>query len=136
MDRLIKFRTPMKCKNGHFDWMETEIFHGLHRSLVRGNAIISMCGCGEVRTAFGQSEQFTGLLDRNGKEIYEADICWVHYHHGFTFKGDVKYDNGNACWQIGMDSIYDSTAAQQGNTIEVLGNIHEPAKKDGSPSTP
>ena len=79
--------------------------------------------------------QFTGLLDRNGKETYENDI--IKYHDYDESFGKVKYDK----WKIGQiiwDNEHLRYQSETGNKygkwlenfyrmnyIEVIGNIYE-----------
>lgn len=63
--------------------------------------------------------QFTGLLDADGKEIYEGDIIKIE-DEGVTLKPKVVgFNNG----MFGADDF--SLAYYGGNIIKVMGNIHD-----------
>lgn len=63
--------------------------------------------------------QFTELLDKNGKEIYEGDLIrWGGVIKPYVV---IFYDGG---FQIELTG-YSSTALMQRMEVEVIGNIYE-----------
>jgi len=87
--------------------------------------------------------QFTGLCDKNGKEIYEGDILEIkNYEKGFgwtTRKAFVFFEDG--CFKIDNNNYWNPLVAHvigedtdyKGWTAKVIGNIYENPEliKDG-----
>lgn len=85
-------------------------------------------------------EQFTGLLDRLGKEIYEGDIV---YDEEFDYKsevvfGKIGYDGvwngltGFALANQDYGSFFELDYYFDPTKLEVVGNVHEKQGSDVS----
>lgn len=67
--------------------------------------------------------QFTGLLDKNGKRIFEGAIM-AFAAYGFDYVGSVEIVDGNACVMCKHASPFLDQAVSKSGAY-IIGNIHD-----------
>jgi uncharacterized phage protein (TIGR01671 family) len=87
-------------------------------------------GSFEMDVALANSEQyelmqFTGLLDKNGTEIYEGDICQVDYYDLGIINGQVVFRIIFSGYYLEGNNFQASMFTWEPKFIEVIGNVFE-----------
>lgn len=70
--------------------------------------------------------QFTGLKDKNGKEIYEGDIIRYITPNGYKVIYKVQWNSGLCAFTVNDDEDYLNLVDEE--KFEVIGNIYENPK--------
>lgn len=129
MDRVVKFRGLRTDGKG---WVYGDLLCNWTIPI-----ILSDNDGNEYKVIPETIGQFTGLTDKNGKEIYEGDVFTAN-EYPFVDNGKPNY-NGVVCWVftgfqyhltlVNKDKIGISEGINEvledGSWIEVIGNIHE-----------
>ena len=113
--RTIKFRAWDKENNDMYEWDVLSQRRNLNEAIEMQDKGLWVL------------MQFTGLKDKNGKEIYEGDIVKLNY--GIEVKGIVTFEgyqwkvkHGSKRW---YSDPWSDVVNEEGKTASVLGNIYE-----------
>ena len=128
--REIKFRLCLKelTKNGYREWFEYYTIG----EIISGGAITTA----EILSI----DQYTGLKDKKGKEIYKGDIVEIQITHETktSYKSQVWFNYDGACVELHpahksmghegyrrlSEYLFDNNDFSQ-SKCEVIGNIYE-----------
>jgi uncharacterized phage protein (TIGR01671 family) len=112
MNRPIKFRAWDKTNN------KMSVQYGFTLNL-----------SGEIVTSIGwEVMQFTGLLDKQGKEIYEGDIIKTIWGGDKKITGRIIWGEGFVGWGIESKGFEYRISATAQMERKIIGNVFENPK--------
>jgi len=118
MTRVIKFR-GRSTYDGRWVYGLLRVRDGLDHAIIEESN-----GAGhdiDIKTV----GQLTGLLDKNGKEVFEGDI--IHFtddYHSKKFNREVIFVDGSFRYTSQQNKCY-SLSRIVGQSFQVIGNIYQ-----------
>lgn len=125
---MIKFRAWDKIQNKMLLPDNIEFIHGQAywaEASTDGQDECSNDGKVDGIGALFELEQFTGLTDVNGKDIYEGDIIKSNYKYAQPKVSQIIIEDGNS-YILGEDLATgnEMLVSDHVNEIEIIGNVH------------
>lgn len=142
MSRAIKFRAWDSKKKEWLTWVPPKEYmldsnEWDHNDIDDGSGETTFVFPDRPFSTFGGRivyEQFVGLVDKNGKEIFEGDVLKITHDSGNEYVGEVVYDGFSYYaktdfynWHIHLRRLLNRLDCF--SAFELVGNIHEEKSK-------